>query len=1280
MGDPSAPSPPAAAAAGGAGATVPVSTATTAPAEAPSVARAAASTNTAPGSTATRIPRIPRIPAQSSHPDRPLSEPRLSTSRDGQQQEPDQDQDQALPQQQQQLLQDSQDSHTPSTIAHASASKSPHRRSFFSRLSLPFRPPARTIADFHIRPAEPHRTYVAGDHVLGAVVLTVVKPVRIAHLTVSLRGLVRVFRDPNAAATAQLPADTATGSSSSATSRLLSGKPSSGSASSSSSYLGNGHALLFRDEMVLSGPGRLEPGNYEFEFDLIFPPHNLPSSIDFERGSICYVVTATLTRPTAVAPTQSCDRRIFLVNPVDIGAVPKPRPRIISLEPISKRSKKRKIVIVTQPPRASQDESPAGMHAEVPNVRDTMSTISITSGGGNSDQHDIVTLSECGSALDSPLETMQTEDTEPEGYAEAQLRAPRTSQPRSPIPADTRSEIGVESAASGGSGNRSGNTGGGFLNAAAGSGSGSGSGFGFGSARGSGSGAGIDGPTGSNVAASTAVHSAATTTGTNTSSSTITNPAAGNSGNGQRHQSPEPTRSMSTTTISGTADDRTITATVDLLKGGCLRGEVVSVKVSVQHVKRIKSLHGVVVTLYRQGRIDSAPPESMFSTAGPNLAKEINEFQGNDTGALDEGVPEINHDGSDGQAQTQGRKTKKSRRTDDSSKAKQKVQPKEKERDQQPTGSKDDNGSGKGSTKVDNYYPKSKTGLGGLSLMSAGTCSVFRKDLSQSFSPLIIDPRTLQSSVTASVRMPEDAFATIKGVPGDMISFKYQLEVIVDLGGKLASLLQSGVGPAGPNLVSKSGNPYDGKPTTTSAVWGGGSHMIETDQLRRQKGVIYVAFEVVVGTTDTTRQRSRGVQGVPDGLRQENIPRQESQLQPQPYEPHNPPDDRYPEDRKDPRQHRHDQQRHELYPGWPVNEIASDSHAAAGPSTVPAGVFLDGSNYHLQYHPYAQQAGLEHYDDSGSRSIPAVPNLPYNSRGSFSDHAPQYIPTAEMLAAERDPNLSEKERIHRAEQRLLPSQPARAASAPNGGEGSSGSTASRHAPSAPSAPSLDEVEAPSMGSPLVLYGDNDLLGSSQAPTEDKQELERRRLLAEASAPPDFPDDYYDDSGPNVGSSSAAGMTRVHAVGAASSRDGSPAGPSYSSSSLANAAPSAPVLEEEDAHHHHYCQSSAYRPGSSGLPAQESGSSSTAPPPVAQVSTITDATAPSALPAEPFWDDDTSTPLALSAPLAEDVESVAPATTDEDRYGRNYTYGPRSSPEASSSRATEQAEPLPKYER
>lgn len=97
----------------------------------------------------------------------------------------------------------------------------------------------------------------------GAVVLVVVKPVRITHLVVSLHGYVRVLKDPTSIAKSQssitLP---------------------QGGGSTRPRYHGNGFASLFQDEQVLSGEGRLEPGKYEFGFDLVFPGHDLPSSID----------------------------------------------------------------------------------------------------------------------------------------------------------------------------------------------------------------------------------------------------------------------------------------------------------------------------------------------------------------------------------------------------------------------------------------------------------------------------------------------------------------------------------------------------------------------------------------------------------------------------------------------------------------------------------------------------------------------------------------------------------------------------------------------------------------------------------------------------------------------------------------------------------------------------------------------------------------------------------------------------------------------------------------
>lgn len=155
----------------------------------------------------------------------------------------------------------------PRATSPTASTTSSTRPRFLSRLSLPLSLPLRNrnrnVADFHIRAEEPHRRYSAGDNVRGAVVIVIVKPVRITHLTVSLHGYVRVLKDPTSVAKAQ--------------GNIV--LPQNGD-SARPRYHGNGLASLFQDEQVLSGEGRLEPGRYEFGFDLLFPDKGLPSSID----------------------------------------------------------------------------------------------------------------------------------------------------------------------------------------------------------------------------------------------------------------------------------------------------------------------------------------------------------------------------------------------------------------------------------------------------------------------------------------------------------------------------------------------------------------------------------------------------------------------------------------------------------------------------------------------------------------------------------------------------------------------------------------------------------------------------------------------------------------------------------------------------------------------------------------------------------------------------------------------------------------------------------------
>lgn len=163
-----------------------------------------------------------------------------------------------------------------SANASSTASLSPtisSRRSLFNRLTSPLRARTRNLTDFHIRPHDPHRQYSPGDLVTGAVVLTVLKPIRITHLTVCLHGFVRVFKHPNGA-NESLPVDAGL---------------SAGNNPRKTQYFGNGHASLFQDEITLCGEGRLEPGVYEFNFELQFPRKGLPTSIDV--GFLCRSIT-----------------------------------------------------------------------------------------------------------------------------------------------------------------------------------------------------------------------------------------------------------------------------------------------------------------------------------------------------------------------------------------------------------------------------------------------------------------------------------------------------------------------------------------------------------------------------------------------------------------------------------------------------------------------------------------------------------------------------------------------------------------------------------------------------------------------------------------------------------------------------------------------------------------------------------------------------------------------------------------------------------------------------
>jgi hypothetical protein len=228
--------------------------------------------------------------------------------------------------------------------------------------------------------------------------------------------------------------------------------------------------------------------------------------------------------------------------------------------------------------------------------------------------------------------------------------------------------------------------------------------------------------------------------------------------------------------------------------------------------------------------------------------------------------------------------------------------------------------------------------------------------------------------------------------------------------------------------------------------------VVDTAHLRREKGVIYDSIEVVVGTLDSNRQR-------PAGLTRSFTTHQ---------------------------QNGSSGSQDDIIQGWKNERQERSGHQ-------------NGSESYL---PQQQHEGL-HPTSRRTRSM--------SSRSHYrpSLRVPEYVPNPEVPD---ESQMSEKERVRRHETMLLPSQPPQLPATAEA-SGSFSPLEDRHydsgdaiLPSAPLAmpPPVSSGDGdPGPSAPTV----EDIAGPSGTATDDKQEIERRRLLAEASAPPEFPDDY-----------------------------------------------------------------------------------------------------------------------------------------------------------------------------
>lgn len=358
----------------------------------------------------------------------------------------------------------------------------------------------------------------------------------------------------------------------------------------------------------------------------------------------------------------------------------------------------------------------------------------------------------------------------------------------------------------------------------------------------------------------------------------------------------------------------------------------------------------------------------------------------------------------------------------------------------------------------EDVYPKSRTGLGGLYFTNGAPNMAFRNDLTQSSTMMVIDPTTKTADFSLKVRVPnaEIAFPTMGNVPGGMISFTYHIEVVVDLTGKLgeARLL--------PHLTTNgfSFSKAAGDHRDLTHDWTD-SNILDTAPLRRTKNVATFDLPLIVGTDDSGRARR-------------------AQLF-----------------------------RHNSHSG---GQVQNATHNSNPDSTWVQDGHNDSSGHYDNYGYDAYSDGW--YDEFGN----PIPDELYDhgqhphythSNGDQHDSGPgnrMYFPPPE-----HEEPLDEKERLQRHEASLLPSQPPEA-------EASAASIADL-APSAPVFPEDDQIGSSPPSLPITISRASARSAETIVPdpimipppslpeditptqTEDKQELERRRLEAQASAPP-----------------------------------------------------------------------------------------------------------------------------------------------------------------------------------
>jgi hypothetical protein len=329
----------------------------------------------------------------------------------------------------------------------------------------------------------------------------------------------------------------------------------------------------------------------------------------------------------------------------------------------------------------------------------------------------------------------------------------------------------------------------------------------------------------------------------------------------------------------------------------------------------------------------------------------------------------------------------------------------------------------------------------------------FRKDLCQTITPLYIDPESLTSEVSTSLKVPVDAFPTIIG--SNLVSFQYYIEVLANVSSKNVISSNTSNSNNGGNTKFSHSVMFDLDSTrerdlNKHAENGG---FINVDKLKRAKKLLGLNTEIIVGTERVVKTKHS------------KVPVQNGNTD---------------------------------SPSYAVESDSSMLEALSQTSISP--LSIDGNPH--------SNTGEANADSTSNDANIAIGQEICNSGLE---------------------NLSDKEALRLKEELLLPSDPNYAdVPAPSYFPNSTDENAS--APPLPSANFEPSSSSPSSSSPTappiptspivsIPYNGTQSERTFTIRSEDKQELERRRLQQLESDPPEF--DYVPEYIPNTIPSSSS---------------------------------------------------------------------------------------------------------------------------------------------------------------